>query len=291
MARSASFAASALPVVRVQLGLLLSLAALVVAAQQPKPKSPAGYVDAIAAHARDLIHQGKISDALPLLSALEKRGASDPEAEFAAGEILQELGALRAEQLQRVAPDSAEAHELLGKSLEAQGKLEQALTEYQRASEKAPAKPGLHFLIGNVEWKLQRLEDAQREFGAELKANPHHAMANLRMGQILLDTQRESASQAVACLREAVAGAPASLEAHRELGKALRLAHQFPEAEKELRLVESRAPSDPTVHAQLAALYKEMGEQEKAREEITIHARILREKLEASRKAHSPQTP
>jgi Flp pilus assembly protein TadD len=116
-------------------------------------------------------------------------------------------------------------------------------------------------------------------------------MANLRMGQILLATQRESPSQALVYLREAVAAAPAPLEAHRELGKALRLAHQFPEAEKELRLVESRAPNDPTVHAQLAALYKEIGAQEKAREEIAIHARILREKLEASRKAHSPQTP
>jgi Flp pilus assembly protein TadD len=246
-------------------------------------------VDAIAAQARELITQQKITDALNLIAELQKRGSSDPEAEFAAGEILQELAALRAEQLQRVAPDSAEAHELLGKSLEAQGKLEEALAEYRRAIEKAPGEPGLHFLIGNVEWKLKKIGAAQLEFGEELKTNPHHAMANLRLGQILLDTQRESPAQAILYLREAVADAPASLEAHREFGKALRLAHQYPEAERELRLVESRAPNDPTVHAQLAALYKEMGEQEKARAEITIHARLLREKLEASQKAHTPQ--
>src|SRR5690348_15913073 len=101
MTRSARFLArerrGSLAVVRVQSGLLLSLAALAVAAQQPE--SPSASVNAIAAHARDLIRQGRVSDALPLISALEKRGASDPEAEFAAGEILQELGALRAEQL------------------------------------------------------------------------------------------------------------------------------------------------------------------------------------------------
>jgi hypothetical protein len=60
-------------------------------------------VDAIAAQARELIAQQKITDALNLIAELQKRGSSDPEAEFAAGEILQELAALRAEQLQRVA--------------------------------------------------------------------------------------------------------------------------------------------------------------------------------------------
>ncbi len=271
--------------------MLLAIATIAAGGQQRQTEGAANSADTVAAQARELIHQGKIADALSLVSALQKRGTADPEAEFAAGEILQELAALRAEQLQRVAPDSAEAHELLGKSFEAQGKLEEALAKYRRANEKAPGKPGLHFLIGNVEWKLKKFADAQVEFREELKTNPHHAMTNLRMGEILLETQRDAPSQAVVYLQEAVAGASDSLDAHRELGKALRLAHQFPEAEKELRLVESRAPNDPTVHAQLAALYKEMGEQEKAREEIAIHARILREKLEASQKAHAPQSP
>jgi len=270
--------------------VLIAVALAVTGGQQHQTQS-SDSVDAIAAQARDLIHQGKITEALSRVATLEKRGVSDPEAELAAGEILQELAALRAEQLQRVAPDSAEAHELLGKSFEAQGKLDEALAEYRRASEKAPAKPGLHFLVGNVDWKLKKIEDAQHEFREELKLNPHHPMANLRMGQILLETQRDTPAQAIHYLREAVAGAPDSLEAHREFGKALRLAHQYPDAEKELRLVESRAPKDPIVHAQLAALYKEMGEHEKAREEITIHARILREKLEASQKARNQQNP
>jgi len=270
--------------------ILLVFLALGFRAEEPKPQSRTDSVDAIVAQARDLIRQGKITEALDRVKALEKRG-SDPEAQFAAGEILQELGALRAEQLQRVAPDSAEAHELLGKSFEAQGKLEEALAEYRKAIEKTPAKSGFHFLIGNVDWKLKKIDEAQHEFIEELKLNPHHPMANLRMGQILLDVQRDTPIDAVSYLQEAVTAAPDSLEAHREFGKALRLAHRFPEAEKELRLVESRAPNDPTIHAQLAALYKEMGEPTKAREEITIHAKILKDKLEASQKAHTPQNP
>jgi Flp pilus assembly protein TadD len=193
--------------------------------------------------------------------------------------------------LQRIAPESVAAHELLGKTLESQGKLDGALSEYRRALEKSPATPGLHFLIGNVNWKLRNFDAAQAELGEELKVNPHHAMANLRMGQIVLSTQRDDPMRAVTFLQEAVTGAPTSLEAHRELGKALRLAHKFPEALRELQFVESRAPNDDTIHAQLAALYKETGDRERARQEIEAHAKILRERLQASQKVRAERAP
>jgi tetratricopeptide (TPR) repeat protein len=276
--------------------LLIPLLARGITASGPrgdqKPEGrPTDSTAAIAAHASELIQQGKIADALARVAVLQKRGSSDPEAEFAAGEILQELAALRAEQLQQAAPDSSEAHELLGKSFEAQGKLEKALVQYRQARGKAYARPGLAFLIGNVEWKLRNFGEAQRELGDELKVNPHHAMANLRTGQILLETRRDTPEKAIEYLEEAARGAPASLEVHRELGKALRLAHRYREAEKELGTVAARAPNDPAVHAQLAALYKDMGESAKSREQIALHAKILRERLEASRKEHVPQSP
>lgn len=241
---------------------------------------------------RKLIQQGKVVDALRNLAILEKQSANNPEARFAIGEIFQELGALRAAQLQRVAPESAAAHELLGQSFESQGKLEDALAEYRRAVEKNPAAPGLHFLIGNVDWKLKEADAAQAELKQELKLNPHHAMANLRMGQIVLETQRDEPLRAVVFLREAATDARSSLEAHRELGKALRLAHKFPEAVHELQLVASQRPNDDSVHAQLAALYKDLGDRERARQEIAIHARILSERSQASQKlraSHPPQ--
>ena len=238
---------------------------------------------------RDLIGQGKIVEALQEVERIQKSSPEDPDAKFAVGEILQELGALRAEQLQRVAPDSPAAHELLGKSLESRGKLEQALAEYRRALQKNPTAPGLHFLVGNAEWKLHNIGPAEAEFREELKLNPHHAMANLRMGQIVLDTQRDEPGRAVAYLQEATADAKSSLDAHRELGKALRLDHKFQEALKELQLVASRRPNDDSVHAQLAAVYKEIGDPERARQELEIHRRILKERLQASEKIRAEQ--
>ena len=244
-------------------------------------------VAALADASRELIRQGKIVPALQKLAELEKLSVKDPEAKFALGEILQELAAVRAEQLQRVAPDSVAAHELVGKTLESQGKLDEALNEYRQALTKDPNAAGAHFLAGNVEWKLRNLDAASADFAAELKANPHHAVANLRLGEILLDTQRDDPMRAVGFLREAANDDQGSLEAHRELGKALRLAHQYTEAAKELQFVESKAPDDESVHAQLAALYKDTGDRERARQEIELHAKILREKLEASQRAHS----
>lgn len=263
---------------------LLGLACQAIAHSDPA-------VSTLADESRALIRQGDVVAALAKLRELEKRSASDPEAKFSLGEILQELAASKAEQLQRLAPDSAAAHELLGKALESQDKLEQALEEYRQASSKNPNAQGLHFLVGNVEWKLRNLEAAKADFAAELKVNPHHAMANLRMGQSLLDMERDNPAAAIPYLQEATSDAPNSLEAHRELGKAFRLAHRYPEAAKELQLVEAKAPEDETIHAQLAALYKATGDSARAREEIKLHAKLLREKLEASEKVHNQTHP
>ena len=125
---------------------------------------------------------------------------------------------------------------------------------------------------------------AQASFAQELKLNPHHAAANLRMGEIALDANRDDPKKAVEYLREAVNDAPGSLEAHRALGKALRIEGLYPEAIEHLQLVAAKTPNDDSVHAQLAALYRNTGETEKAAEEMKIHSRILRERLEASRR-------
>ncbi|MCU1292946.1 MAG: hypothetical protein JWP08_1796 [Bryobacterales bacterium] len=240
---------------------------------------------------RGLIREGKILDALHQLSSLDKEDGDDPEAKLALGELFQELAAVRAEQLQQVAPDSAAAHELLGKSFEARGQLAEALSEYEHARNSNPKQPGLNFLLGNVEWKLRNAEAAELHLRNELELNPHHAMANLRLGQILLVTERDKPDRAIAYLREAAADAASSLEAHRELGKALRISHQFSEAVKELKLVEQQRPNDESVHAQLAALYRDLGDTQQARAEMELHARILRERLQASQDMHSQHAP
>jgi Flp pilus assembly protein TadD len=255
------------------------------------PQTPASHPTQLVEAIRKLIQEGKVLDALHQLSILDKESRMDPDAKLAIGEIFQELAAVRAEQLQQIAPDSAAAHELLGKFEEARGQLPEALHEYERAHDSSPKQPGLNFLLGNIHWKLRDTEAAESYLKQELELNPHHAMANLRLGQILLVTERDNPSHAIAYLREAAADATSSLEAHRELGKALRISHQFSEAVKELKVVEQQRPNDDSVHAQLAALYRDLGDTQRARAEIELHARILRERLQASQDMHSQRAP
>jgi tetratricopeptide (TPR) repeat protein len=70
------------------------------------------------------------------------------------------LSAQRAVQL---APNSAEAHYVLGRSLLDSGKLEDAMKELQAAAQLNPGSPEVHFNLAKVYAKLNRREDAERE--------------------------------------------------------------------------------------------------------------------------------
>lgn len=63
----------------------------------------------------------------------------------------------------QLAPDSAEAHYVLGRSLLDTGKLEDAVKELEAAVQINPGSPEVHFNLAKAYGKLNRPEDAQRE--------------------------------------------------------------------------------------------------------------------------------
>jgi tetratricopeptide (TPR) repeat protein len=63
----------------------------------------------------------------------------------------------------QLAPNSAEAHYVLGRSLLDSGKLEDAVKELHAAAQLNPASPEVHFNLAKVYAKLHRREDAERE--------------------------------------------------------------------------------------------------------------------------------
>jgi tetratricopeptide (TPR) repeat protein len=243
------------------------------------------------ASVRALIDQGRVVEALKQIEALEKESSGDPKLQLQLGEMLQELAASRAERLQQLAPNSPQAHELLGKSYEAHQNLAKALAEYTQAADQAPQLPGLHFLIGNVYWKLGELDRAKAALEQELKINPHDTLGNLRLGQVLLRMDETAPLEAIPYLRRAVSDPQVNLQAHRELGKALRLAGRQQEALRELKLVADRMPDDNMIHAQLAAVYRAMGDSGAARREMELHNRILQQEHERAVAARQQAAP
>jgi protein O-GlcNAc transferase len=222
--------------------------------------------------AKTLIEQGRVPEALAEVQrALGEK--ADPELQFAAGKIMRDLAERRFASLERLAPESAAVREFAGRRFELQGKLPEALREYRAAIAKDPARPGLHFKTGNILWRMRELGPAAEELETELARAPHHGMANLRLGQVLL--ARDQAEQSLPLLEHAVLEMPDSPTARRELGKAYRNLGRIAEARREWEAVAKLRPDDDQVHYLLASLYRQLGEAERSRREFEHHREIL----------------
>ena len=232
--------------------------------------------------ARTMLREGRVEEALRTMDAVLREAPHNAEIEYEIGELLRELAGERAARLEELAPDSAEANQLLGRSLEARGNLEGALSAYRAALSRKPRLPGLHFLIGNIQWRERDFDAAKTEMEAELLLNPRHALANLRLGQILLAMGQPG--PASDHLRDALRADDSSIEAHRELGKAYRALGSHSDALREFQFVARRRPQDYSVHAQLASVYRSLGQNERAKVEMETHRQLLRARADAARK-------
>jgi len=246
------------------------------------PQRPVATVREQVARVHALIRGGKTSEALKEIREMLDSHPGDPEAQFEAGEVLQELAGLTFKRIEQLAPDSVETHELLGKYYEAQGKLPDALAEYRVALDKNSHTPGLHFLAGNILWKQRDFDAAVPELEAELRINSNHSLANHRMGNIYI--ARDEASRALPYLEKAVQGEPLLLDARRDLGKACRLTGRMKEALEQLTFVAEHRPDDDSVHAQLAAVYRALGNTSKAMAELKLQRELLQKRSEAARR-------
>lgn len=222
--------------------------------------------------ARTLIELNRVPEAIEELEQLVAQ-TPEPEIGFQAGRVLRELAERRFAALHRLAPDSAATFELSGERFEWAGRLDEALRDYSEAAKLAPARPGVHYRVGNVLWRKRELAAATAALRKELALTPHHGMANLRMGEILLNSN--NANDALPYLKRAVAAMPQSAHAHREMGKAFRKTGQRDLARSEWQTVVRLRPNDDQAHYLLATLYRESGEPELAKQELQRHRQIL----------------
>jgi len=92
---------------------------------------------------------------------------------------------------ERVAwPLSAEGHNDLGLLLERQGKLADAVAEYQRAIKADPGKPVFHFNLGNVLAASGDAPGAERAYRKAIAIRPAFADAHNNLASVLLDVGR-----------------------------------------------------------------------------------------------------
>jgi len=200
----------------------------------------------------------------------------DEESVYMLSQIYGQLAQLTAQRVWNLDANSYRSRQLLGEAYEARENYERALVEYREALRLNPRAPGLHYSIGHAYWQMKRFQEAIPEMEKELALNPYHPSANYVLGHIYL--YQRQVERAVPYLQVAVEAEPNFVEARKQWGKALSLLDHNQKALDELKLAAAADPEDDSVHYLLAGVYKKMGLEDKARQELVIFDQLRRKK-------------
>ena len=125
-------------------------------------------------------------------------------------------------------PGDCETHIKLGNSLKEQGKIDEAISIYDRALEVEPESAHAHYYKGNALMELKRLDEAETSFKRAIELKPDYPQAHNNLGNVLKDRGR--LDEAVARYRRALEINPNYVLAHNNLGNAMRDCGRLDEA-------------------------------------------------------------
>ena len=169
-------------------------------------------------------------------------------------------------------PASYRVNQISGEIFEIEGKYREAAGEYRKAIEKNPRAVDLHFRLGRVilidSQGPEALENARREFEAELRLNAGDAAAEYEVGQILIaQGKREDGAKR---LQRALELRPDFVEALVAVGRARLESKQYPEAIAFLNRAVKLQPRSEPAHYSLMMAYRNSGDIEAAKREKAV---------------------
>jgi tetratricopeptide (TPR) repeat protein len=130
-------------------------------------------------------------------------------------------------------PDFPEAHFSLGNALDQKGKLDQAIAEYQKALWFRPIAETTHVLLGAALAKQGKYDEAVAHYQAALKLDPDSAVAQNNLARVL-HTQGKL-NEAIEHYTAAIKLDPKLAPAHNNLGIALLQKGRVADGARELR--------------------------------------------------------
>lgn len=251
--------------------------------------------------ARRWLVQARVADGQPEVAVQEleeahARAPQDPELAY-----LLATGYLRLGQPQRAEPlfervlalrPLAATHVLLGRAYRDSGDFVRARRELQTALRLDKRARRAHYYLGMVavlEEGVARLDEAIREFAAELALAPDDTLVALRLGMALVEAQRPA--EALAHLRHVTTReAQPTSEAWLYLGRCLaalaRPAEARPALERALAAARTQRASDVhlgSVHYQLALTLRKLDEQAAAAPHFSEAARLSAARAQSAR--------
>jgi tetratricopeptide (TPR) repeat protein len=221
---------------------------------------------------------------------LNREFPSEPEVLYISTHAFSDLATRAALQLANTAPNSKQARQLNAESLEMQGKWDEAAAEYNAILKKQPDTPGIHYRIGRAILSKPpaptTVEDARKEFEAELKIDPRNAGAEYILGQLARQDQRWD--DAIAHFSRASKLDGGFADAFMGLGLSLNAASRFAEAIPPLETAVRLQPDNPAGHYQLAIAYNRVGRRDDAKREAQLQKEAAERVEQARQKAAGP---
>ena len=178
----------------------------------------------------------------------------------------------------------------LGATLQAQGRIDEALDHYHRATALAPDYPPAYNNLATAQRAKGQLADAVKTYREALRLRPEYPEAEYNLANALMDEGKPAEAvdhyrialqtipasvdvhnnlgialmgqgkrdEAIAEFRAALEVDPDSVKAHRNLADALGSAHRYDEAIEHYRRAVTLAPADGSTHYDFGSMLVEM---------------------------------
>lgn len=203
----------------------------------------------------------RFTEAGAVIAQLEKEFPADADVLYVSADYHMKAWNDAIYRMYQKAPSSFRVDQLSAEVFETQGKYTEAIAEYRKAIAKNPKAINLHYRLGRA--LLQQSHDpsvlnqARKEFEAELSLNPSDAVAEYQVGQILTAEQKKP--EAAAHLERAAELRPDFPEALIAVAKLRSDAKRYPDAIALLERTVKLQPRNETAHYNLMMAYRNAG--------------------------------
>ena len=225
------------------------------------------------------------------LLILELDYPDNPDVLYMSTQFFLEIAVRASQHLNAIAPNSHQARELQADTFEGQGKWDEAIAIYRQILLENPNLRGIHYRIGH-DCLAKRdsptsLEDAKKEFEAEIATDPVNAASQYWLGEI---ARREAQwDEAIGYFQAALRTNPEFAEAYLGLGTTYNAAGRYAEAIPPLERFARLLPDNSAGHYQLSISYARAGRPEEAEQQRTLLREIAaKEQAKAISEAPAP---
>jgi tetratricopeptide (TPR) repeat protein len=199
----------------------------------------------------------------------------DPDVLFNLAELYTRLWDNVAADLMEKHPESYRVHQLGGEVMEAQGRIDRAIKEYQLALKENPKVPQLNYRIGRLILQVggtNANQEALERFQQELAVNPSDAPSEYWIG--VIDTNQHQTKEAEEHLRRSESLDPGLADPCVGLARLLLQEKQPQQAVEELKKAIQLQPNDATAHYELMEAYRDQGKLPEAQQEMAAFQKL-----------------